>query len=61
MHTDYIDFLCDIREQWDCDKVVHIGDMVDWATLLPPKAPSLKNSEAEFEKAMEQVNNSTMP
>ena len=56
MHKDYINFLCDIREQWQCDKVVHIGDMVDWASIsYHPKAPSLKNSEAEFEKAFEQV------
>ena len=27
MHTDYIDFLCDIRDHWECDKGVHIGDM----------------------------------
>ena len=52
----YVDFLCDIRDSWDCDRIVHIGDLVDWASIsYHPKAPSLKNSEAEFETAYEQV------
>ena len=45
-----------IYEQWSCDRVVHIGDLVDWASIsYHPKAPSLKNSEVEFEQAMDQV------
>lgn len=56
MMDGYVDFLCDIRDQWDCDRIVHIGDLVDWASIsYHPKAPSLKNSEAEFELALEQV------
>ena len=52
----YVDFLQDIYESWDCDRVVHIGDLVDWASIsYHPKAPSLKNSEAEFEAAFNQV------
>jgi len=52
----YVDFLLDIQELYDCDRVVHIGDMVDWASIsYHPKAPSLKNSEAEFAKALKQV------
>jgi len=36
--------------------VVHIGDLVDWASIsYHPKAPSLKNSEEEFDKAFAQV------
>ena len=56
MLPEYPEFLSDIYEQWDCDRVVHIGDLVDWASIsYHPKAPSLKNSEFEFEQAMDQV------
>ena len=52
----YVDFLLDIADAWSVDRVVHIGDVVDWASIsFHPKAPSLKNSEAEFEAAYEQV------
>ncbi len=52
----YVDFLLGLQEQWDCDRVVHIGDLVDWASIsYHPKAPSLKNSEFEFEMAYSQV------
>ena len=56
MHPNYIDFLTDTYDAWDCDRVVHIGDLVDWASIsYHPKAPSLKNSEKEFEDAYAQV------
>jgi len=56
MHPEYVDFLLDVQDSWDCDRVVHIGDLVDWASIsYHPKAPSLKNSEKEFEDAYEQV------
>jgi len=56
MHEGYIDFLLHIHEAWECDRVVHIGDLVDWASIsYHPKAPSLKNSEAEFAEAYRQV------
>jgi predicted phosphodiesterase len=56
MLPEYVDFLQDIQESWGCDRVVHIGDLVDWASIsYHPKAPSLKNSEAEFEHAAAQV------
>ena len=56
MHDGYVDFLLDIQEAWSCDRVVHIGDVVDWCSIsYHPKAPSLKNSEAEFDKAFAQV------
>lgn len=52
----YVDHLQEVHSAWDCDRVVHIGDLVDWASIsYHPKAPSLKNSEFEFGKAMEQV------
>ena len=56
MHDDYVDFLCEIRDAWNCDRIVHIGDLVDWASIsYHPKAPSLKNSEEEFDNAYKQV------
>ena len=56
MLDSYPFWLKTIYEQWSCDRVVHIGDLVDWASIsYHPKAPSLKNSEAEFEQAMDQV------
>ncbi len=52
----YVDFLQEVQDNWNCDRVVHIGDLVDWASIsYHPKAPSLKNSEEEFENAYEQV------
>lgn len=52
----YVDFLADLHSAWNIDRVVHIGDLVDWASIsYHPKAPSLKNSEVEFEQAMDQV------
>jgi predicted phosphodiesterase len=52
----YVPFLQEIYKKHDCNRVVHIGDMVDWASIsYHPKAPSLKNSEAEYAKAYKQV------
>ncbi len=52
----YVDFLVDLADAWSVDRVVHIGDLVDWASIsYHPKAPSLKNSELEFEQAYAQV------
>lgn len=52
----YPAFLTKTKRKYKCDKVVHIGDLVDWASIsYHPKAPSLKNSELEFEKAKKQV------
>ncbi len=56
MHRNYVPFLQKIAEQWEVDTVVQIGDLVDWASIsYHPKAPSLKDSEREFRKAMTQV------
>ena len=52
----YVPFLKKIHKKHKCTKVVHIGDLVDWASIsFHPKAPSLKNSEEEFAKASKQV------
>ena len=56
MRDDYVPFLVDCYEQWDCDRVVHIGDLVDNAALsYHLKDPTLKNPIDEYNKAYEQV------
>ena len=52
----YIPFLKRMYKKHKCTKVVHIGDLVDWASIsYHPKAPSLADSELEFSKARKQV------
>ena len=56
MREGYVDFLLETYHAWDCDKVVHIGDLVDNCALsFHLKKPSLKDPEREYEQAMEQV------
>ncbi|MCP4776506.1 MAG: metallophosphoesterase [Planctomycetaceae bacterium] len=56
MHRRYVTFLQEIAELWKIDEVVHIGDLVDWASIsYHPKAPSLRNSQQEYVKAKKQV------
>ena len=61
-HAPYMDkrypkFLTSIQQQWQTNRTVMIGDLVDWSSISfhNPKAPALKNSEREFADAMEQV------
>ena len=52
----YIDFLVDCKKDWQCDRVVHIGDLVDNAALsFHLKKPQHKNPLDEYNKAMKQV------
>ena len=52
----YVDFLLEIYDQWQCDKVIHIGDLVDNTALsFHLKKPQQKDPLAEYEKAMGQV------
>lgn len=56
MRGDYVTFLKSIQKKYDCNKIVIMGDLVDWSSIsYHPKAPSLKNSEVEFAAAMRQV------
>lgn len=48
----YLEFCKDIFEQWNCDTIVHIGDLVDHHALsFHDNEPSLKNAEGELEDA----------
>lgn len=52
----HLDFLLETYEAWDCDRVCHIGDLVDHCALsFHIKAPSLKNPIDEYEKAMRDI------
>lgn len=52
----YVDFLLDCKRAWKCDRVVHIGDLVDNCALsFHLKRPSQKNPIDEYQRAMEQV------
>ena len=56
MREDYVPFLKKIHKKYNCNKVVHIGDLVDWHSIsYHPSAPSLKDSEKEFAAAKKQV------
>ena len=34
---DGYEFLSEMIDWWDCDRIVHIGDLVDWASMLTIK------------------------
>lgn len=48
----YLEFCKDTFEQWNCDTIVHIGDLVDHHALsFHDNEPSLKNANGELEDA----------
>ncbi len=52
----YPSFLTDMYEAWDCDKVVHIGDLADFhAISFHQKEFGLESIERELDMAREQV------
>lgn len=52
----YIKFLGDLHDEWRCDTVVMIGDLVDnCAISRHEKGPELRDSEREYHAAMKQV------
>jgi len=56
MRRGYVEFLQRIAERYDINRVVHIGDLVDWASIsFHEKSPALNNAEREFEHARRQV------
>ena len=56
MRERYPDFLEDIYEQWDCDRVVHIGDAVDFHGIsYHLKHTDLPNIEEELDIAVGQL------
>ena len=56
MRHGYVDFLKRIADRHAVDRVVHIGDLVDWASIsLHDKSPALHNATQEFRRAKRQV------
>lgn len=56
MHKDYIKFLKKIEKKHKCNRVVHIGDLVDWNSIsYHEKDPSMPSAEDEFAEAFKQV------
>ena len=56
MHPRYIRFLKDVDRKYNCNRVVHIGDLVDWnAISFHEKDPSQPSPSEEYELAYRQV------
>lgn len=52
----YYQFCCDLYEQWDCDTVVFIGDVVDsHAVSFHTKHPDLPGALQEYKQTKKQV------
>jgi len=52
----YLEFCLDIQEAWRCDKVVHIGDVVDWqAVSFHAAHPECPGPADEYELAYAEV------
>jgi hypothetical protein len=56
MRRGYVDFLKRVADSYAVNRVVHIGDLVDWASInFHEKSPGLNNAVREFECACRQV------
>ena len=56
MRSGYVDFLKRIADRYAVNRVVHIGDLVDWASIsYHEKSPSLSNATKECATAKRQV------
>ena len=56
MRKGYVDFLKRVADDYSINRVVHIGDLVDWASIsYHEKNPALKNPALEYDKARKQV------
>ena len=54
--TGYFQFCCDLYEQWDCDTVVFIGDVVDsHAVSFHKKHPEMPGALQEYKQVKKQV------
>jgi len=49
-------FCCDMYEQWDCDEVIFLGDIIDWhAISFWTHHPELAGPKDEYELARKEV------
>jgi metallophosphoesterase superfamily enzyme len=56
MRQGYVDFLKRIADSYGINRVVHVGDLVDWSSIsYHEKSPSLQNATTEYAKAKKQI------
>jgi predicted phosphodiesterase len=56
MRRGYVEFLKRVAENYGVNRIVHIGDLVDWASIsYHEKSPGLSNASAEYRRAKRQV------
>ena len=56
MHPGYIGFLKGVQKKYRCNRVVHIGDLVDWnAISFHEKDPAMPSAAEEYRLAIKQV------
>lgn len=56
MHSGYISFLKSVEKKYKCNRVVHIGDLVDWnAISFHDKDPAMPGAVEEYKLALKQV------
>ncbi len=56
MHPKYVSFLKRIHKKYKCNRVVHLGDSVDWhAISYHEKDPALPSPEQEYKEAYKQI------
>ncbi|CAB4177823.1 Calcineurin-like phosphoesterase domain, ApaH type [uncultured Caudovirales phage] len=56
MRTGYVEFLKRVERKYNTDRTVHIGDLVDWASIsYHEKHPVLRNPTLEYGRAKRQV------
>lgn len=56
MKRGYVTFLKRTFDQWGVDRVVHIGDLVDWNSIsYHEKHPTNSNAVKEYQAALKQV------
>ena len=52
----YVDFLLSTYDRYGCDRVVHIGDVVDWGAISYHRTPLTPSTpEEEYHEALDQV------
>lgn len=55
-HPHYLDFLVGLQRKWNCGKVIHIGDIVDFtSTTFHDVNPELPSPAYEFEYAKAEI------
>lgn len=55
-HPRYLQFCKDLQDEWQCDKVIMMGDIMDWEAIsFHAKHPSLPSAGDEYKLTREKV------